>query len=347
MWCFKKKDIDFYETGIEHGTITALIDGYKFEITSLREDVFTDGRHAKVKFSKNWKVDASRRDFTINSIYSDKDGNLFDPYDGKNDLENGLVNFIGDTDERIKEDYLSILRYLRFFLDYSKQPHSLEVIRKLKINIGGISKLSKERLLEELRKIIKLNTLEKISKDKLSSELIMMVFPELKKLDMFSNLSSFKKDLIKEIDFIFFLTLLTIDETDNLDYFLYKYNISKKDQKRMKIIDSFYKEKINSKTFTENKMNKIFYYEGKQAIIDILNFKIMKSKKLDKSLIALCEVYKNKIVPKMPIGADILMSKYKIPEGKQLGIKLKMIEEEWVKNNFQISERQVDNIVKN
>ena len=115
----------------------------------------------------------------------------------------------------------------------------------------------------------------------------------------------------------------------------------------MKIIDSFYKEKINSKTFTENKMNKIFYYEGKQAVIDILNFKIMKSKKLDKSLIALCEVYKNKIVPKMPIGADILMSKYKIPEGKQLGIKLKMIEEEWVKNNFQISERQVDNIVKN
>jgi len=347
VWCFKKKDIDFYETGIEHGTITALIDGYKFEITSLREDVFTDGRHAKVKFSKNWKVDASRRDFTINSIYSDKDGNLFDPYDGKNDLENGLVNFIGNIDKRIKEDYLRILRYLRFFLNYSKQPHNLEVIRKLKINIGGISKLSKERLLEELRKIIKLNTLEKISKDKLSSELIMMVFPELKKLDIFSNLSSLKKDLIKEIDFIFLLTLLIIDETDNLDYFLYKYNISKKDQKRMKIIDSFYKEKINSKTFTENKMNKIFYYEGKQAVIDILNFKIMKSKKLDKSLIALCEVYKNKIVPKMPIGADILMSKYKIPEGKQLGIKLKMIEEEWVKNNFQISERQVDNIVKN
>ena len=82
----------------------------------MREDIFTDGRHAKVKFSKNWKEDSLRRDFTINSIYSDKDGNLFDPHNGKKDLENGFVNFIGDVDKRIKEDYLRILRYLFFKL---------------------------------------------------------------------------------------------------------------------------------------------------------------------------------------------------------------------------------------
>ena len=75
--------INFHETGIKHGTVTALIDNYKFEITSLREDVSTDGRHAQVKFSQDWKKDASRRDFTINAIYSDKEGNLFDPYNGK------------------------------------------------------------------------------------------------------------------------------------------------------------------------------------------------------------------------------------------------------------------------
>ena len=115
----KENKIDYYETGIEHGTITALIEGYKFEITSLREDILTDGRHAKVKFSKNWKEDALRRDFTINSIYADEDGNLFDPFEGKKDLENGFVNFIGDADKRIKEDYLRILRYLRFFAHYS------------------------------------------------------------------------------------------------------------------------------------------------------------------------------------------------------------------------------------
>ena len=100
----KKNEINYYETGIEHGTITALIDNYKFEITSLRKDISTDGRHAKVNFSKDWREDASRRDFTINSIYSDRDGNLFDPFNGKKDLEEGIINFIGDTDQRIKED---------------------------------------------------------------------------------------------------------------------------------------------------------------------------------------------------------------------------------------------------
>ena len=99
--------------------------------------------------------DAKRRDFTINSIYSDQEGNLFDPFNGKKDLENGLIKFIGEPDKRIKEDYLRILRYIRFFLSYSKLPHDLKTIKKLKINIGGISKLSKERLLDELRKIIK------------------------------------------------------------------------------------------------------------------------------------------------------------------------------------------------
>ena len=343
----KKNNINYYETGIEHGTITALIDRYKFEITSLRKDVSTDGRHARVKFSKNWKEDASRRDFTINSIYSDREGNLFDPYNGKKDLENGFVNFIGEADKRIKEDYLRILRYLRFFLNYSNQPHNLEIIRKLKMNIGGVSKLSKERLLDELRKIVKLDTIEKLSKDKMSLDLILMIFPELKNIKIFSKLDSSKKEKLKKMDFIFLLSLMIVDDTDNTDYFIYKFNISKKDQKRIKTIYNFYKEKINSKTFTKNNINKVFYFNGKQAALDILNFKIIKSKKVDKTMLELINHYEKKKVPLMPIGADELMEKYKIPEGKQLGVKLKMIEEEWVNNNFQISIQQVDRIIKN
>ena len=344
---FKKNNINYYKSGIEHGTITALIEGYKFEITTLREDLSTDGRHAKVKFSKNWKEDASRRDLTFNSIYSDKDGNLFDPYDGKKDLENGHVNFIGDIEKRINEDYLRILRYLRFFLNYSKHPHSLEAIRKIRINIDGISRLSKERLLDELKKIVKIDTLEKLTKDKFSLELILMIFPELKNIKIFSKLDLNKKNLLNETDFIFLLSLMIIDDTDNMDYFLYKFNISKKDQKRIKIIDNFFKEKVNSKTFAKNRMNKVFYYEGNQAIIDILNFKIISSKKIDKALIELSNQYKSRITPTMPVNANILMTKYKILEGKQLGIKLKMIEEEWIRNNFQISDQQVDNIINN
>ena len=255
----KKNNINYFESGIEHGTITAVEDKYKFEITTLRRDISTDGRHAKIEFSNDWKEDASRRDFTINSIYSDRDGNLFDPFNGKKDLENGIINFIGDADKRIKEDYLRILRYLRFYLDYSKQPHNPEIIRTLKINIGGISKLSKERLFNELKKIIKVDTIENLIKDKLSLDLILIIFPELKSIKTFSKLDFKNKDLLKKQDFIFLLSLAIIDDTDNTDYFLYRFNISKKDQKRIKIIDNFYKEKINSKTFTENNMNKVFY----------------------------------------------------------------------------------------
>ena len=342
-----RKDIKYYETGAEHGTITAIIDEYLFEITSLRKDIQTDGRHAKVEFSKNWKEDASRRDFTINSIYSDKDGNLFDPYNGKKDLENGFINFIGNTDVRIKEDYLRILRYLRFFINYSKQPHNPETIRKLKINIGGISKLSKERLLDELRKIVSLTTLEKISKDRLILDLISIIFPELKNIKIFSKLNENQKVFLVDTDFIFLISLMIVDGTDNVDYFLYKFNISKKNQKRIKIIDEFFKENKNKNTFSEKNMNKIFYYNGRQAVIDILQFRIITAKKFDKKLIELIKFYKDKTSPIMPVGANVLMAKYKIPEGKQLGLKLKIIEEEWVKNDFKISDEQIEQIVNN
>ena len=279
--------------------------------------------------------------------YSDKDGNLFDPYNGKKDLENGYINFIGNTDVRIKEDYLRILRYLRFFTNYSKQPHNPETIRKLKINIGGISKLSKERLLDELRKIVSLTTLEKISKDRLILDLISIIFPELKNIKIFSKLNENQKVFLVDTDFIFLISLMIVDGTDNVDYFLYKFNISKKNQKRIKIIDEFFKENKNKNTFSEKNMNKIFYYNGRQAVIDILQFRIITAKKFDKKLIELIKFYKDKKSPIMPVGANVLMTKYKIPEGKQLGLKLKIIEEEWVKNDFKISNEQIEQIVNN
>ena len=125
----KDNNIKYYESGIEHGTITAIINNIKFEITSLRKDIDTDGRHAKVEFSNNWKEDASRRDFTINSIYADIEGNLFDPFEGKKDLARGKINFIGFVVSGPKEDYLRILRYIRFFLNYSKKKHDQKIIK--------------------------------------------------------------------------------------------------------------------------------------------------------------------------------------------------------------------------
>jgi len=342
----KKKQISYYETGIDHGTVTAIIDEHKFEITSLRKDIVTDGRHAEVQFSLNWQEDASRRDFTINSIYADRDGNLFDPFDGKKDLEDGYINFIGNVEKRIQEDYLRILRYLRFFLNYSKHKHDPEIIKNIKKNIDGISNISPERLIDELKKITSSNGFLKIFKDKESLELLEIIFPQLKNLQNFKKLNSYASSNFLKIDFIFLISLLVIDGTDNLDYFLYKFKISKKDQKRLKLIDHFYKEKVSVNNFTEKNLNKFFYFNGRQAIIDIINFKIFNSNKLEKKLVKLLEAYKVKEIPTLPIRADLLMSKFKIPEGKNLGNKLKTIEETWVQNGFQISDKQVEQIVK-
>ena len=338
----KKNQINYYETGIDHGTVTAVIDNYKFEITSLREDISTDGRHAKVSFSKDWKKDAARRDFTINSIYSDYDGNLFDPYNGKEDVEKGEINFIGNSDKRIQEDYLRILRYVRFFINYSKQKHNLDTTKSIRRNLDGISKLSKERLIDELKKILRPNVLQKLVKDKFCLDIIKIIFPELKYFNIFSRLNSLATKMLNEVDFVFFISLLIIDETDNADYFLYKFNISKKNQKRIKDLDNFYKDKIMNKKLNEKNLNRIFYYNGKESVIDILNFKIFKLKKLDNDIIELLNSYRNKVKPTLPVKADILMKKYKIPEGKLLGDKLKLIEEEWVNNNFQISDQQIE-----
>ena len=342
----KKKDIDFYESGAKHGTITAIIDDKKYEITSLRKDIKTDGRHAEVEFSIDWAEDASRRDFSINSIYSDKDGNLFDPNNGKRDLEQGIIRFIGQAETRIKEDYLRILRYIRFFINYSKQKHKPQIINIIKRNISGISKLSSERLLDELKKITKSNGFLKLFNDKESLELIELIFPQLKNIQNFKKLNSYALKNFTKIDFIFLISLLVIDGSDNADYFLYKFKISKKDRKRLKIIDLFYREKITLKKFTEKNLNKFFYFNGRQAVIDIINFKIFTSSKDEKRLIKLLDLYREKEFPTLPIGADLLMSKFEIPEGKILGNKLKRIEEIWIQNGFQISDRQVQQIVK-
>ena len=342
----KKKEINFYETGIEHGTITAVIDEQKYEITSLRKDIKTDGRHAKVEFSSDWKEDAGRRDFSINSIYSNGEGDLFDPYNGKKDLESGYINFIGNAETRIKEDYLRILRYIRFFTNYSNQKHNPKIIQIIKKNIGGISQISPERLLDEFKKLLKSKDFVKLFKDKECLELIEIIFPQFKNIRDFKKMNTYASENLAKVDFTFLLSLMIIDETDNAEYFLYKFNISKKDQKRLKLIDSFYKEKTSIKNFTEKNFNKIFYFNGRQAVIDIINFKLFKSNKVDKKLIKLIKVYEDKAVPTMPIGANILMSKYNIPEGKTLGNKLKIIEEVWVENGFQISDRQIQKIIK-
>ena len=341
--CLKNNNIDFFETGIDHGTITARIDEKNFEITSLRKDVSTDGRRAVVKFTNEWTEDALRRDFTINSIYADKEGNLFDPNDGVKDLENGKIEFIGDPEKRVKEDYLRILRYVRFFLNYSKQKHKLNVKKIIKQNISGIVKLSKERLIDELKKLVMSNGFINIGNDEFCKEIVLLIFPQVKNIDIFKKLNkNYKSEILKK-DFIFLLSLLIIDETDSAEFFLYKFNVSNESKKRINFLKEIYDKSNDKNTFSKNNLQKIFYFQGKSYLLDVIDFQLFRSNKKNNKLIELKKHFEKLEKPLFPIKAKIIMEKYNLKEGQELGQKLKYLENLWVENSFNISEKEVEN----
>ncbi|WAJ30051.1 CCA tRNA nucleotidyltransferase [Antarcticirhabdus aurantiaca] len=141
-------------TGIEHGTITVVTPGGPFEVTTLREDIETDGRRAVVRFGRDWKRDAERRDFTINALYADKDGAVLDLVGGIKDIEAGVLRFVGDPETRIREDYLRTLRFFRFFAWYgSGRPDAAGLRASARLK-DGLSRLSAERVWMELRKLL-------------------------------------------------------------------------------------------------------------------------------------------------------------------------------------------------
>ena len=140
-------------TGIAHGTITAIADGHTIEVTTLRADVSTDGRRATVAFTKDWLTDACRRDFRLNAIYLTPDGKLFDPVGGLADARSGTVRFIGNADDRLREDYLRILRFFRFSARFAEE-FDEDGLRACAANKEGIAQLSAERIGAELSLIL-------------------------------------------------------------------------------------------------------------------------------------------------------------------------------------------------
>ena len=344
--CLDKNQIKFFETGIEHGTITAVIDDQNFEITTLRKDVKTDGRHAVVEYTTNWKEDSLRRDFSINSIYSDLDGNLYDPNSGHKDLNVGIIKFIGDPETRIKEDYLRIIRYLRFYTEYSKIDHEINIIKIIKKNIEGLGKISKERQFNELKKILKLDNFLKLFKNKTSCELFSLIFPQLKNFKKLSKLSKPQEKILKNKSLNFVISFLVIDETDNSDYFVYKYNLPNELKDKINFLKNNLLNKDSTKIFNKKDLQKIFYYEGKSSTIDLIDFNLLYFKQ-SKKLSELKTYFEKLDKPEFPIKAQLLINDYGLKEGRELGQKLKNLEMKWIENNFNLSKKDMEKVLSN
>jgi poly(A) polymerase/tRNA nucleotidyltransferase (CCA-adding enzyme) len=150
----EKAGLKAVPTGIAHGTVTVIAGGRPFQVTTLRRDIETDGRHAVVRFTADWAEDASRRDFSMNALYCDLAGEVFDPLGGYPDLQAGRVRFIGDAEDRIREDYLRILRFFRFFAWYGAGRPDAEGLKACARLKAGIATLSAERVWAELKRLL-------------------------------------------------------------------------------------------------------------------------------------------------------------------------------------------------
>jgi len=150
----KQAGIHAIPTGIAHGTVTAVLHHQLFEITTLRQDIEPDGRHAKVAYIDDWQADAARRDFTMNAVFCDPDGTLYDPFDGVADLFAGRVRFVGDPKTRIEEDVLRLLRFFRFYAEYGNAPPDEDAITACRELAPLLPRLSGERVRAELLRLL-------------------------------------------------------------------------------------------------------------------------------------------------------------------------------------------------
>jgi poly(A) polymerase len=340
---FKNTKFKIIDSGIKHGTVTLVSDQFKLELTTLRKDVETDGRHAEVEYINDWQLDSERRDFTINAIYLDINGKIFDPQMGAIDLKNKNVKFIGDPQKRIEEDYLRIIRFIRFKIMYNSSVE-FSTNEAIKHNLNGIKKISKERILVELFKILDLKNFIDLNKSEYLKKLFSLIFPELNNLERLDRLKKICN--YPQINRDILLAVLLIDENNNQEYFAHKYNISNQIKESLNLFAKDIKLLRENKDFFNHDLEKNIYLNNKNYMINlnIINFASNSRYKLKDFSETLKSILKSK-VHKFPIDGNYLM-RNGMKEGSALGRVLKIIEDEWIVNGFKISNNRVKEIIK-
>ena len=340
---FKNTSFKVVETGIKHGTITLVSDRFNLEITTLRKDIETDGRHAEVEYIDNWQLDSERRDFTINAIYLDINGKIYDPQMGTVDLKNNNVKFIGDPHKRIEEDYLRIIRFLRFKILYNSKVES-STNNAIKQNLDGIKKISKERILTELYKILELKNFININENVYLKEIFSLIFPEfenLKRLDRLVKICDYT-----QVNRELLLAVLLIDENNNHEYFIHKYNVSNNIKENLNLYAKNLKLLKGNKNFFKKDLKKNIYLNNKNYLVNlnIINYVINEKYNFEDFSETLKKILESK-TQKFPIDGKYLMNNG-MKQGSQMGKVLKIVEEAWIKNDFQISEDQMKEIIR-
>ena len=260
-------------TGIEHGTVTIVADGQGFEVTTLRYDIETDGRHARVAFGSDWRRDAERRDFTINALYCDADGTVVDLVGGLADIEGRVLRFIGDPEDRIREDYLRILRFFRFFAWYgSGRPDAagLKACARLK---DGLSRLSAERVWGELRRLFSAPDPSRALLWMRQTGVLTAVLPESEKwgIDAMPGLVETESALKWQPDALLRLMAIVPPEPARMEAMAKRLRMSGAEAQRL---DSWAHAITPPSDMSELALQKLLYRAGKPGIVDRLRLSL-------------------------------------------------------------------------
>jgi len=313
-----------------YGTISVVSGKYKYEISTLRKDIKTYGRQADIERTQNWFLDASRRDFTINAIYVDKYGKIFDPFNGIKDLQNNLIRFIGNPVHRIKEDYLRAIRFIRFSLEYRSLKANRKIFLILKNNLKNIKKLSSERLYNELKKIFKLQN----SFDILKNKEFIFIIKKVYNLDFFNSLKKIKFLNNIELDYKIIITSLLIGKRNIIYKFENFFKISREDKNYLYFLSQ---EFFNKKKIDIKYLKFLIYKYGYKKSNDVLIFLFLKDRILSLSKFKKLLKSLNKLKkPKFPIDGNTFL-KIGIKQGPIIGKLIKKYENIWIQNNFEIN----------
>jgi poly(A) polymerase len=331
-------------TGIEHGTVTVVAAGRPYEVTTLRDDIETDGRHAKVRFGRDWRRDAERRDFTINALYAAADGAVVDLVGGIADLDSRTIRFIGTAEARIREDFLRILRFFRFFAWYGTGRPDAEALRACARLKDGLDQLSAERVWMELKKLMAAPDPSRALLWMRQTGVLTRILPESEKwgIDLIHPLTKAETDLGWPPDPLLRLEALVPPDAARTEVLAERLRLSSAEAARLKL---WAKAMSVTPTTTESALARILYEGDRQAVLDRLRLALAmaraKAVSDDKAMIEagghsrLIRFTEKWEKPAFPVtGGDLAAVGFR--PGPKLGAALKKLEGEWIASGFSL-----------